>query len=379
MDGGTSDSIDILSNFEDFEYNWVVVCDSGWLNPAPDSGQTPGRFMISADSNVSGINRTAEISIFIVGENQPLTKLTVTQNSKHGLIQVGNYTPPYCSEALFVEGNYAYMGGCMGGLIVVDIADSSHPFDYSWHTSECREKRIFKSDGYVYVAGIVNTNPITSMVEIYDVSDPYHPAPRSRIDTDFTYGVAVSDNYLFLADYDKLKIYNISDPANPVSVTGITTSGGTLAAAIYQDYLLFSEENTGIRIYDISDPENPSPVGSYSLDGLVNDICISGHFAFLACYNNCIKILNLDDPDNPVLIGEYLTDGEAYRICTDGNYLYVAVLANSVEMVDISDLTNPLAMASFCTPSQIYGVGTSNGFVYAIDREHGLFTLKYIP
>ncbi len=378
--GGVSDSIKILSADTSIVHQWRVVNSADWIAVSSDSGATPDGFVIMVDPNISGADRAVTVKVVVDNEVPPAGEFRVSQKTRHGLVTVGNYLPPHCSEALFVEGDFVYMGGCGGGLIIVDARDPSHPYDYSWYPPQCREQCIHKSGNYVYVAGLHTENlQVTGMVEIYDVSNPLRPALQSSINTDYTLGCAVSGDNLYLADFDGLRVYDVSDPTSPDSVAFIGTTGGTIATATYQNYVMFSEEDSGIRIADVSDPANPTVVGQYQIPGLVGDIFISGHYAYLACHDNGVKILDISNPGGPVLAGEFSVQGQAYGVYVKDNLAYVAAPRNWIHILNVADVTNPVLVATSRTPSQVAGVSVSGDYVYAIDRDYGLFVMRLIP
>lgn len=378
--GGVSAPIRILGADGSATYRWHILYSVDWLTLSADSGATPGEFTVDVDANTTGTDRSADLEVVIDDAERSSETFVVRQHSRHGLIELGNYQPPHCSEALIVEADFAYMAGCNNGLIVVDISDSSHPYDYSWHASQCRERCIAKSGDYVFVTGLARgTYSLHGLVEIYDVSDPLRPLFQSQIAANYTLGAAASGNYLYLADYYSFRVYDISDPVNPDSLAVVATEGGTIAVAVYQDLLLFSEENRGVQIFDVSEPGDPGKVAEYQTSGFVSDIFVRGDYLFLACYEGGLKIVDLSQAQSPVLVGEYHSQGEVYRVFADEAFAYLAVWGSGVEILDIADLSRPVLAARYEMPSQANGVVASNGYIYAIDKTQGLLVLRFIP
>src|ERR1700722_14339781 len=76
------------------------------------------------------------------------------------------------------------------------------------------------------------------------------------------YGVAVAGHFAYLANYDDgLRIYDISNPANPVSV-GNVNNGLAAGVPLAGNFACVADSSDGLRIYDISDPANPVSVGN---------------------------------------------------------------------------------------------------------------------
>jgi len=77
------------------------------------------------------------------------------------------------------------------------------------------------------------------------VNDPTNPTLVGRCNTPgFAYGVTISGNYAYVADYDSgLIIINIEDPANPTLVKNYYVGGHTYAVAISGDYVYLGDNN----------------------------------------------------------------------------------------------------------------------------------------
>jgi hypothetical protein len=85
---------------------------------------------------------------------------------------------------------------------------------------------------------------------------------------DFQYGamdVAVAGHYVFLANGgDGLRIYDVSNPENPIGVghtNNVGRAGNAMGIALFGDYAYVANSNDGMRIYDISVPTHPVDVG----------------------------------------------------------------------------------------------------------------------
>ena len=96
----------------------------------------------------------------------------------------------------------------------------------------------------------------------------------------FAYGISVVGNYAYLANGsgDGLRIFDVSDPAKPVSI-GQTNVTGDLTRVIVSNNRAYVDAS-GLKIYDVSDPANPSFLGG----GTNSDVflhAVSGNHAFL--------------------------------------------------------------------------------------------------
>ncbi len=83
-----------------------------------------------------------------------------------------------------------------------------------------------------------------------DVSNPANPQRVGGYDTSgYAYGVAVSGNYAYVADYDAgLQVIDVSNPANPQRVGGYDTSGSAYGVAVSGNYAYVADGDWGLMI-----------------------------------------------------------------------------------------------------------------------------------
>lgn len=93
--------------------------------------------------------------------------------------------------------------------------------------------------------------------------------------------VAVAGNYAFLANEgDGLRIYDISNPANPVNIGHTNSSGGyAWAVAVADHYAYVANLYGGLSIYDVANPTNPVSK-SATTDGIsARGVAVAGNYA----------------------------------------------------------------------------------------------------
>jgi hypothetical protein len=107
----------------------------------------------------------------------------------------------------------------------------------------------------------------------------------------------VSGNYAYLANgYDCLRVYDISNPANPVNVGHINDGGNGDAAvgvAVSGNYAYLAYVGDGLRVYDISNPANPVNVGHTNNGGYADGVAVSGNYAYLANGDDGLRVYSL--------------------------------------------------------------------------------------
>ena len=225
--------------------------------------------------------------------------------------------------------------------------------------------------------------------QITDITDPTNPAPVSAVfdgsedlgalasshDVE-VFGVGDRTYAVVAASYDgSVQIMNVTDPANPSSVSVVLDGPGERGAVDKEnDAEVFgSGDRTyavvatlyggGVRIIDVTDPANPSSVSAV-LDGpgelgdmsIRLDVEIFGignrTYAIMAAWpDGGVRIIDVTDPANPSSVSAVL-DGSELRsslsapfgveVFGDGDRTYAIMTSTtSIDIMDITDPTDP--------------------------------------
>jgi len=187
--------------------------------------------------------------------------------------------------------------------------------------------------------------------------------------------IYIKGNYAYVASYESLYIFDISDPTS-LSLVGFVDDATRLRSVDYiivegnYAYVSAGDGPDYFTIVDVSDPANPSVVGSLSGSGSPNYmdspyglykvgkyvyVCAWGEFRF--------NVVDVSDPTSPSLVAS-LNLGTVYSrrpndVVVRGNYAYVTVSdgasdANGLLIIDISD---PLSMS---VVGSLIGAGAPN-------------------
>jgi hypothetical protein len=153
---------------------------------------------------------------------------------------------------------------------------------------------------------------------------------------------AISGNYLYSVDEQQLKVFNISNAADPVLKKSIEIGFAIETIFPFKDKL-FIGSTSQVYIYSITDPENPQRLG----------VAISP------------QVLRRCDPvvaKDTVAFATLRTNGAC-----GGTQSILAVF-------DVKDVTKPIQKASFPV-SEPYGLGYSGDVLYVCDRYAGLMVM----
>jgi hypothetical protein len=242
--------------------------------------------------------------------------------------------------SLSLNGNYAYLAGHAHGVGIFDI--SNPPKEKIIKIIEPKFGRIYdvvKNGNYLYM--LEDGYLIT-----VDISDPTKPR---YIDTDVYggrgNGMVLRGKYLYiLGGWAPLYIYDISNPANPVTVTKWSARINSGPYFDSNGYLNVGKDNEYL-ILDVSDLKNIKIIGNYTANKLIYGGFITvGNYTYMND-NNQFKILDISNPSNIHIVGSkaiiYSTFPET-RIY--GNYAITMSGASNISVIDITDKSNPVLL-----------------------------------
>ncbi|MEM6261626.1 MAG: hypothetical protein AAGI38_03890 [Bacteroidota bacterium] len=203
-------------------------------------------------------------------------------------------------------------------------------------------------------------------LKIIDVSDPANPVLAGSIAATYSLeDVAISGNIAYIAERvnDRLRVIDISDPANPTQISGFNSINDLSLVEADGNYAYVAGRvSQKLQIIDVSDPTNLSQVADISIGLGSLDIEKSGDYIYLI-QRTKLKIVDVSDPLNPMKLGS-ITLSFAENVAVEGQYAYVTD-AGDLSIFDISDPTNPVRVGrSNVFPGSVRGVAVSDDHAY---------------
>jgi hypothetical protein len=188
--------------------------------------------------------------------------------------------------------------------------------------------------------------------------------------------------------YNGLRIFNISDPSNPILIVRVPESlpvintGHGLAYAhqllVDNDIIYIGDGPGGLTIINCSDLTNPIVLTHYD-GGYTWDIQLRGNIAFIVNgWNNLgnpgLMILNVSNPSDPVLISNYQTDFDVTDLELEDDRGYMVSYDYGLKILDISNYSNPLELGHYLGPpdSVLMDVEITGNLAYLSFWNNGL-------
>ncbi len=317
---------------------------------------------------------------------------------------------------LVVEGvEYAVIGSTEGTHFL-DISDPTNPVEVARVAGAVQGGEIVHRDyhdykGYLYVAcdegpSTLQIMDITQLPDtvtvVYDSAEAFSRAHNIFIDT------ATAKMYTFAtaggnSGYSPLRIYDLTDPVNPVYVRKYNNFGNIYPSHVHDGYVrndvaFLNCGGHGFAVVDFSDPYNPRPVSTltsyvdqgYNHSGWLSD---DAQYYYMADEDHDfdMKVVDFSDPCDMEVVGTFNAEASAnYSIPHNQlvacNYLYVSYYYDGMQVYDISDPANPERVLYYNT-SQLphrdnyegaWGVYPylPSGNILVSDMQEGLFVLQ---
>ena len=145
------------------------------------------------------------------------------------------------------------------------------------------------------------------------------------------------------------------------SIANPNNRGEAHVAAISTNSLLLANGSDGLRLYDISTPANPISVSHTNNGATAYNLAISGHYAYLANLDDGLRIYDISNPTNPVNTGHIFNGGLALGVAVSGNYAYLANDADGLRIYDVSNPAKPVNIGHASTTNTYRGTAARGG------------------
>ncbi len=193
-----------------------------------------------------------------------------------------------------VAGNYAYLAHPNNGFSIIDISDPGNPEQTGSITGFANAFALQGDFAYV-----VEENGLS----VIDVSDVYNPEIKKYLNVGNSFGrdIAVKGNYAYVIG-NNLSVVDISDNENPEIVGSVFANSSSAAISVSGDDAYIADNGNyqysrgGVRVFNISNPANPFEISFYETGGAGTNLFADGTEIYLADGDDGIYLLNNDFP-----------------------------------------------------------------------------------
>ena len=226
-----------------------------------------------------------------------------------------------------------------GGAAVEDAA-TGEPF-----TLNCKgEVKVLRSK-YTSAGELPATKPEDPVI------DPNVLGEWKTINSSSGGPLHIEGNVLYAGAGGKIRVYDITEPFNPVQKNEIAIVGLPRKMRTYNGRLFVTARETGTWIYDISSPFNPTLISHYDGVELSTGVEIAGNCLFLGMRQMGVEFVDISDISKPQHINIIQT-GEAQSVFYADGYLYSGQwTTGELSVFKVDDLSN----ISLVTTVKLYG------------------------
>jgi hypothetical protein len=302
-------------------------------------------------------------------------------------VRLGSAAVPGDIWAIAISGSFAYVAAAAGGLRVFDLANPGQPVEVGGLVSSEMVLAVAISGSYAYVAA-------GKQVLVLDIADPANPLPVGSftppsVGPATTVGsVVVIGSSAYVAVQPSVNpggvyILDISSPQALRQIGFIPSSYHLYPLATMGSFLLVPDSNvmpdSGLKVFDVSDPVNPVQLGHIALS--VNNIAVSGNMVYVTAAEivdiflgpSKLYTLDLSDPTAPRIVNAYGPPGLARnQIALAGGYVLLANWNQGLELVDMS-AAPPKAVGRYLPPvGGLNDLALANTTAYLVAHDSGL-------
>ncbi len=233
------------------------------------------------------------------------------------------------------------------------------------------------------VFGVVNDQDVLFLstgpegLEVLDISNRVSPRYLSRYDSpgqamkaDLTYP------YVFIADFSEGVTRVIFTDLDSLVQRGIYTTQALANDVAVSENYLFVAENDGFSIVDFSDPNSLNFINKVSFEDQPQYVVARGDTAFIAALEK-FYIVDCTIPTSPQILSAFVTDGLARSVAIIDTFAFIADGSEGVSALSINDPTDPVEVARYATGEQINAVAAGDSTLFAGGLAGGIYALYY--
>ena len=260
--------------------------------------------------------------------------------------------------------------GSRAGLEVYNIADEQTPVRLSWIQTALNDFDV--QDSLAFVIGADDS------FKVYNVSDPANPVFRGAC-RDSGYCVSVSDTLALVAERWGLHVLGVGNPASPHRLNSWGSAIDAVTARANLAYVTtFNPNQPGeiaLTILDVSAPQNIVQIGHLNGPG-GPEVYVIDTLAFCSgdAVSDTMKIVSVANSAQPRLIGTGRTRGWDEGIWASGSNqaAFVADNYEGLYVFDIESPANPVLDTVLPGVDLSYDVYIDNGRAYIATDKSGL-------
>jgi len=262
----------------------------------------------------------------------------------------------------------------LGGLFIIDITNPASPQILSEFSDfYSRPGRLSARGDTIFVTDV--DFPVVNMM---DISNPTQPVDAGHLQPlGFQLNdISIRDDYMYLADFAGLYIYNIADLNNPNEIFSL--AGGNFQGVFPVDSMAyfmapsyFDFTVKGLFTINMTDPVNPFLERHFSNLDKFNKVLQKSDFVFCAS-NDSMILLTAPRDSGPLELAIYEAQDVIKDLYEQDNLLYVSTGSAGIDVLDISILPNIQFVQNLAAVGNAQACKRNGDLLFVAAGEEGL-------
>ena len=199
---------------------------------------------------------------------------------------------------------YAVITDSEEGLILVNVdtmSDGEPRNNNLRRAVTWNENGVLNGARHITLAGYYAYIAADAGLVVVDLNDPLHPRHVTTLPLRDARASALQFRYLWVTDAEGLKLFDVTDMANPVAVpSGTVPLADAQRIYLARTYAYVGARQQGLAIINVTNPERPDAPVFETLNGQMNDVwdvivasTNAALYAYVADGRNGLKVLQL--------------------------------------------------------------------------------------
>ena len=331
----------------------------------------------SSPQNISFINIPGNIDIAMKGNilyaDSYIDLVSIDISNPTDVVLV-NRVQDVFPERIYVNG---YMGDATLGVITDWIErDTIVTQDCNTYKGGCFFGNQYEGGGIYMSADFASTSALSSS----STATTTTASPGTGI-AGSTARFCIYQNYLYTLDNSSMKLFDVSNAANPVQGSIVSIGWNIETIFPYQDKLFIGSTN-GVFIYDNSNPSSPTQLSQFVHATSCDPVVVSGNYAYstlrsgTTCngFTNQLDVIDISNINSPVLKASYQMTNP-YGLGIDSTALFICDATSGLRIFDATDPLNIISTQVITGINPFDVIPVNNDLI--VVAEDGLYQYDY--
>jgi len=251
---------------------------------------------------------------------------------------------------------YAYVADVYGGLYAINVTNPSSPYitdQYQLPEINPDDNNLYRKNAFMFDLHLVGdqlyavSNPYRGWSEFHDgdiiIFDVAIPSllriPNVITATDRPFSVYQDGGHIYVGSESGLEIYALGVYDAPLATHNV----GRTWDVVVSNGIAYLGMEIGVKLVDVSDPENPVSLDTRYWNERVYEVEVLGDTLYAATKGMGLQVIDISDPNDIVVVGEYDTPGVIFEtsglyVDPGANRVYLATWDSGVYGMDTGDL-----------------------------------------